>query len=92
MEELKQKIDLMLQSQISVQMSVINLNNKIDALDEKFEKKFEETNQRIDALDEKFEKKFEETNQRITDLKDDLNVELNDISDMFKTIFQHIPA
>jgi len=92
MEELKEKMDLILQSQIAVQSSVIKLNSKIDAFDEKFEKKFEETNQRIDALDEKFERKFEETNQRITDLKEALNVELKDISDMFNTVFQHIPA
>ena len=65
MEEFNRKLDLILDSQIAVQTSVIKLNNKIDTLDEKFERKFEETNQRIDALDEKFERKFEETNQRI---------------------------
>lgn len=92
MEELKQKIDLILESQITVQSSVIKLNKKIDALDEKFEKKFEETNQRIDVLDEKFEKKFEETNQRITDFKDDFDENVEEISDMFKTVFQHIPT
>ena len=92
MEELKQKMDLILESQIAVQTSVIKLNHKVDALDEKFEKKFEETNQRIDALDEKFERKFEETNQRITGLQEDLKVELKDISDMFNTVFEHIPA
>ncbi len=52
MEEIKQKIDLVLESQILVQSSVIKLSHKIDALDEKFEKKFEETNQRINDLKE----------------------------------------
>ena len=67
-------MDLMLKSQIAVQSSVIKLSYKID------------------ALDEKFEKKFEERNQRVIDSKEDLNVELNDISDMFKTVFRHISA
>lgn len=60
MEELKQKIDLILESQIAVQSSVIKLNHKIDALDEKFEKKFEETNQRITELDEDFDENIKE--------------------------------
>lgn len=38
MEELKQKMDLILQSKVVVQSSVIKLNNKIDLLDQKFEK------------------------------------------------------
>ena len=47
---------------------------------------------KIDALDEKFERKFEETNQRITDMQEGLKVELKDISDIFNTSFEHIPA
>lgn len=56
MEELKQKMDLILESQILVQSSVIKLSNKIDALDKKFEVKFEETNQKITDLQEGIEK------------------------------------
>lgn len=74
MEEIKETLNLILKSQIEVQSSVIRLNSKID------------------AMDEKFEKKFEETNQKITDLREDVKVELNDISDMFKMVFQHMPA
>ena len=74
MEELKQKIDLMLESQIAVQSSVIKLNHKID------------------VLDEKFEKKFEETNQTIIKFKEDFDVNIKEISDMFNTVFENIPA
>ena len=74
MEELKQKMDLVLESQMLVQSSVIRLNNKVD------------------ALDEKFEKKFEETNQTIAEFKEDFDENIKDISDMFNTIFENIPA
>lgn len=60
MQEIKEKLDLILESQIAVQTSVIKLNSRIDALDEKFERKFGETNQRIDALDEKFDNNIKE--------------------------------
>ena len=64
MEEIKQKLDLILDSQVVMQTEVIRLNSKIDRLDEKFEKKFEETNKRIDSLDEKFENKFNQLDEK----------------------------
>lgn len=92
MQELKEKIDLILKSQVVMQKEVLKINSKIDMVDEKFEKKFEETNQRIDQLDEKFEKKFVETNQKIDSLEGNLGESIEEISDMFRNVLESISA
>ena len=96
MEEINQKLDLILSSQLVIQTEVIRLNSKIDnldekvnkridALDEKFEKKFEETNKRIDVLDQKFEQRFDE-------LEETLEEDRREIGNIFYEIFKKIPA
>jgi len=85
MEEINKKLDLILSSQVVMQTEVIRLNSKIDALDEKFEKKFEETNQRIDDLDAKFE-------QRLDVLEETLEQDRKKIENIFNDIVKKIPA
>lgn len=96
MDEMNQKLDLILSSQLVIQTEVIRLNSKIDnldekvnkridALDEKFEKKFEETNKRIDVLDQKFEQRFDI-------LEETLEEDRKEIGNIINDIVKKIPA
>ena len=96
MEEIQEKLDLILSSQVAMQTEVIRLNYKIDNLDEKvnkrindldgkFEKKFEETNQRINDLDLKFEQRFDE-------LEETLEEDRKEIGNIINDIVKKIPA
>ena len=76
MEEINQKLDLILNSQLVIQTEVIRLNSKIDNLDER-------VNKRIDDLDEKVNKRIndleEKVNKRIDDLDDKFTKKINDL-------------
>lgn len=89
MEEIKEKLDLILNSQVVMQSELIRLNSKIDTLDEKVNKRIddldEKVNQRINNLDEKFE-------QRFSSLEDTLEQDRKEIGNIFNDIFKKISA
>ena len=89
MEEINQKLDLILSSQVVIQTEVIRLNSKIDNLDERVNKRIddldEKVNLRIDNLDQKFEQRFDE-------LEETLEKDRKDIADIFNDIVKKIPA
>ena len=78
MEEIKEKLDLILSSQVVTQTELIRLNSNIDALDEKVDR-------RINALDEKFEKKFDK-------LEETLEEDRKEIGSIFNDIFKRLSA
>lgn len=83
MEEIKQKLDLILDSQLVVQTEVIRLNSKVDKLDEKFETKIDDLDKKfekkIDNLDQKFEKRFDMLDKELEEDRDEIGNIFNDI-------------
>ena len=107
MQEIKEALDLIIKSQAAMQTEVTKLNSKIDdtneriyALDERFEQKLDETNQRISTLDQKFEKRIDAVESRLDQkislcynkLDQKLNENLEDIAEMFNSLFSNVLA
>ena len=89
MEEINQKLDLILSSQVVIQTEVIRLNSKIDNLDEK-------VNKRIDDLDEKVNKRMgdldEKVEQRFDALEETLEEDRKELGNIINDIVKKIPA
>ncbi len=82
------KIDELTSEVKELNTRVTSVENKVDMLDKKFDK-------RIDDLDKKFDKRIDDLDkkfdQRINSLKDDMKLNLDDISEMFQYIAKRLP-
>lgn len=82
------KIDELTSEVKELNTRVTSVENKVDMLDKKFDKRIDDVEKKFDNRIDNLEKKFD---KRIDDLKNEMKLNFDDISEMFQYIAKRLP-
>lgn len=92
MEEINEKLNLMIDLQKYMQKDLTNLNDKYEKLDNKIDAVNENLNSKIDKLEHKVDRNRVEALLYYKNLDKKLDENLEDIGEMFRDLFSNMPA